>query len=140
MTNVHRPSQAERIGDVAAARRWYEAAAAFGNWDAALSLGRLYDPAALRRMQILGNTSGNPGLARHWYEQAAAHGDPRAPMLLQALTSRKAGSGGLTNAWWADSVSALDCTGAKHDWKIPPFGEPGPTHRPDGAGWLARSW
>ena len=83
-----RGQQAERIGDAAAARRWYEAAAEFGNRDAALSLGRLYDPAALRRMQILGDTSGDPGLARHWYGQAATHGDPRAPMLLQALTSR----------------------------------------------------
>ena len=83
-----RGQQAERIGDVAAARRWYEAGGGVREPGRRPVAGPIYDPAALRRMQILGNTSGDPGLARHWYEQAAAHGDPRAPMLLQALTSR----------------------------------------------------
>jgi TPR repeat protein len=83
-----RGQEAQQINDIATARRWYEAAAERGHRDAALALGRLYDPDILRGSQILGGTTGDPTIARKWYQQAAALGDPTAPGLLQALAGQ----------------------------------------------------
>jgi TPR repeat protein len=83
-----RGQEAQQLDDIAAARRWYEAAAEHGHRDAALALGRLYDPNILRGAQILGGTTGDPAIARKWYQQAATLGDPLAPTLLQSLAVR----------------------------------------------------
>lgn len=84
---VARGQEAERLGNVSAARRYYATAAAQGNATAALSLGRLYDPAYLHEIAI-GGIDPDPALARHWYEVAAALGDPHAGPLIQALSVR----------------------------------------------------
>ena len=69
------------------ARRLYASAAERGNAAAALSLGRLYDPAFLGR-SVLGGVDPDPALARQWYQRAADMGDQDAAPLLQALTAR----------------------------------------------------
>ncbi|HBK05346.1 MAG TPA: hypothetical protein DDZ81_05720 [Acetobacteraceae bacterium] len=84
---LSRGKEAERLGDVSGARRFYASAAALGNAAAALSLGRLYDPAYLKHT-ALGGIDPDPALARHWYERAAALGNAEAGPLLQALSVR----------------------------------------------------
>ena len=78
---------AERLGDLSVARRFYASAAAQGDAAAALHLGRLYDPAYLRGV-ALGGVDPNPALARAWYERAISLGDPAAGPLLEALSAR----------------------------------------------------
>ncbi len=78
---------AEQNGDISGARRLYGSAAERGNAAAALSLGRLYDPAFLNR-SVVGGVDPDPALARQWYQRAADMGDRNAALLLQALTKR----------------------------------------------------
>ena len=82
-----RGKAAEQNGDISGARRLYASAAERGNAAAALSLGRLYDPAFLGR-SVLGGVDPDPALARQWYQRAADMGDQDAAPLLQALTAR----------------------------------------------------
>jgi hypothetical protein len=78
---------AELRGDLSAARRFYTSSAQFGDAAAARNLGRLYDPAYIKRT-ALGGIDPNPDLARHWYERALTLGDAEAGPLLQALSVR----------------------------------------------------
>lgn len=82
-----RGQQAEQQGDVSGARRFYAIAAEQGSAAAALGLGRLYDPAYLKRT-ALGGIDPDPEAARRWYERAVAMGDAQAGRLLEALASR----------------------------------------------------
>ncbi len=84
---LSRGMDAQRLGDVSGARRFYASAAAQGNATAALALGRLYDPTYLKQA-ALGGIDPDPALARHWYERAAALGDAEAGPLLEALSVR----------------------------------------------------
>ncbi len=79
-----RGEEAQRIGDIAAARLWYQAAAHRSHREAMLALGQLYDPHFLATMPVVG-TVGDPAVARKWYQEAASLGDPQAPALLKSL-------------------------------------------------------
>jgi hypothetical protein len=82
-----RGQEAEQLGDVSGARRFYASAVQLGSATAARNLGRLYDPVFLRRT-ALGGIDPDLGQARHWYELSIAMGDPDAAPLLEALASR----------------------------------------------------
>jgi hypothetical protein len=82
-----RGQEAEQLGDVSGARRFYASAVQLGSATAARNLGRLYDPIFLKRI-ALGGIDPDLGQARHWYELAVAMGDPDAAPLLEALASR----------------------------------------------------
>jgi TPR repeat protein len=58
-----------REGDINAARRLYEQAAADGSAETALALGRSYDPSYFEKLHI---KTGKPDaeMAFHWYEKA----------------------------------------------------------------------
>lgn len=71
-------------GDISAARRFYERAAAGGSAGAALAAGRTYDPATLSTMGAQG-IQPDRAAAREWYLRAIAMGEPAARQLLQAL-------------------------------------------------------
>ncbi len=61
------------IGDVAAARLFYERAARAGNAQAMIALARTYDPEILRQRGVVGLTA-DPARAKFWYDKAAAAG------------------------------------------------------------------
>lgn len=82
-----RGQEAERLGDVSGARRFYSSAVQQGSATAARNLGRLYDPVYLERT-ALGGIDPDLALARHWYERAVAMGDAEAGPLLEALALR----------------------------------------------------
>ena len=82
-----RGEQAERLGDLSAARRFYASSVQQGEPAAALRLGRLYDPAYLRQA-ALGGIDADPDQAKRWYERAAAMGNASAGPLLEALSER----------------------------------------------------
>jgi hypothetical protein len=82
-----RGQEAERLGDVSGARRFYASAVQQGSATAARNLGRLYDPVYLQR-EALGGLDPDLALARHWYERAVAMGDAEAGPLLEALALR----------------------------------------------------
>jgi TPR repeat protein len=79
--------QAEQLGNLSGARRYYASAVQLGSAAAARKLGRLYDPFFLEQV-ALGGVDPDLGQARHWYESAVAMGDPDAVALLEALASR----------------------------------------------------
>jgi TPR repeat protein len=87
MELLTRGEEAEHLGDVSGARRFYASAASQGNAKAALSLGRLYDPAYLKQT-ALGGIDPDPAQARQWYERALALGNSEAGPLLEALSLR----------------------------------------------------
>jgi TPR repeat protein len=82
-----RGQEAEQLGDVSGARRFYASAVQLGSATAARNLGRLYDPVFLKRT-ALGGIDPDLWQARHWYELAIAMGDPEAAPLLEALALR----------------------------------------------------
>ena len=64
-------------GDVAAARLFFERAAASGHAGAMTSLGQSYDPLELQRLGVIG-VKGDPRRALDWYRAANAAGDQTA--------------------------------------------------------------
>ena len=74
------------LGNIVAARLFYERAAAFGSAEAATSIGKTYDPAFLVSIAAAG-TAANPGLAASWYREAAKLGDPEAARRLATMTA-----------------------------------------------------
>ena len=74
------------LGNIVAARLFYERAAAFGSAEAATSIGKTYDPAFLVSIAAAG-TAANPGLAASWYREAAKLGDPEAARRLAIMTA-----------------------------------------------------
>ena len=75
-------------GDISAARRTYERAAAAGNAQAATGVGRTYDPDVLA---VLGAPRGmaDRAAAIQWYRRGAAMGDLEAARLLQDLGAQR---------------------------------------------------
>jgi hypothetical protein len=77
------------LGDVAAARLYYERAADAGEAQAAVRLGGTYDPAFLARFHFKG-PQGNISVAAYWYQRARELGASEAVGLLEALSTEKA--------------------------------------------------
>jgi TPR repeat protein len=71
-------------GDVVSARLLFRRAAAAGNAEAALVLGRTFDPVVAIRMGIIG-IKPDIARARQWYERAAELGSPAASQELARL-------------------------------------------------------
>ncbi len=89
------------LGDIAAARLFYEAAANAGNAAAAAKVGMTYDPLYLERRGVLG-AAANADKAIEWYNEAIAGGHARAMLRLDGLTaylkSTASTTGGRTSA------------------------------------------
>jgi outer membrane biosynthesis protein TonB len=75
-----------RTGDPAAARLFYELAAANGSAAAATAVGRTWDPVEHARLGIQGSLASSQRAA-DWYRRASAAGDPDAETRLRALTA-----------------------------------------------------
>jgi type II secretory pathway predicted ATPase ExeA len=75
-----RGEQSLALGDVAAARLWFQRAAEAGDATAATALGKTYDPNIVTQAG-----KPDPGLAAAWYHAAIALGDPRAADLMKRL-------------------------------------------------------
>ncbi|TDH60989.1 hypothetical protein E2C06_19245 [Dankookia rubra] len=69
------------LGDVSAARLFYERAATAGSGKAATALGKTYDPEMLARLGVPGS-AGDATIAVRWYRVAQILGDPEAARLL----------------------------------------------------------
>ncbi len=72
------------VGDVSAARLFYERAAEGGSARAAAAAGKTYDPAFLATIKARGMEP-DPKAAADWYRTAAGRGDAEAPQLLRRL-------------------------------------------------------
>ena len=84
---IARGDQLLSLGDIAAARLFYELAAQQGHAEAATAMGRTYDPAFLKERKVIG-VPGNPALAAEWYRRAAEAGDPEAQSLLERTSGQ----------------------------------------------------
>lgn len=73
-----------RIGDVSAARRFFERAAAGGSGEAALQVGATYDPRVLETIGARGIPA-DRARALDWYRRAAAMGVAEARSRIAAL-------------------------------------------------------
>ena len=73
-----------RLGDVAAARLYYELAADEGHPRAATAVAKTFDPLYLAEIGVLG-TTGNPDKAMKWYQRGIDGGDAEASRRLGAL-------------------------------------------------------
>lgn len=73
-------------GDLAAARLFYEMAAANGSDAAAVALGRTHDPVILARMRVRGLIP-DADKAAEWYGRAAANGNAEAATRLKELAA-----------------------------------------------------
>lgn len=78
-------------GDLAAARLFYEMAAAGGSNVAAVALGRTHDPVVLGRMRVRGLVP-DADKAAEWYGRAAANGYADAEARLKELAAWRAAS------------------------------------------------
>ena len=72
------------LGDVSAARLFYEAAAAQGSGEAAAKLASTFDPLLLRAQGVIG-LRGDPDRALRWYSQAVNRGYAPAVARLESL-------------------------------------------------------
>jgi type II secretory pathway predicted ATPase ExeA len=72
------------VGEIVAARRFFERAADAGDADAACGAGKSYDPLFLKRFGVRG-VGADPAKAVAWYRKAAAAGSAQAPALLERL-------------------------------------------------------
>jgi len=73
-----------RNGDLAAARVVLRRAAEAKSAEAALTLGKTYDPVVLRELKFHG-VAPDVAMARSWYEKAKELGSPEAPRRLEIL-------------------------------------------------------
>jgi hypothetical protein len=81
---LRRGSELMRLGDVSAARRFFERAAAGGSGEAALATGATYDPRELQRIGARGIPP-DRNAALTWYRRAAALGVAEAQDRIRAL-------------------------------------------------------
>jgi TPR repeat protein len=72
------------VGEIVAARGFFERAADAGDADAACGAGTSYDPLFLKRLGVRG-VAADPAKAVAWYRKAAAAGSAQAPALLERL-------------------------------------------------------
>ena len=73
-----------RDGDIASARRLYEQAAANGNAEAALAMGRSYDPSYFEKLPVKTGKP-DPATAFEWYKKALEGGLVTARVKIDAL-------------------------------------------------------
>lgn len=85
-----RGAQMLATGDIAAARLFYERAAAGGSAAAAREAGKTYDPLALAEAHARG-IRGDPVAAARWYRRASEGGDKQADLLMKRLMAKYAG-------------------------------------------------
>lgn len=78
---MKRGEQSLALGDIAAARMWFQHAAEAGNAAAAIATGKTYDPDYVPRNAAQAARP-DPAQAAAWYRRAAALGDPRGAELL----------------------------------------------------------
>jgi TPR repeat protein len=71
-------------GDVSGARLMYQRAAKANSAQAAMGMGKTYDPKFLTRISAQG-IAADPKQARVWYQRAADMGNPEATRLLAEL-------------------------------------------------------
>lgn len=76
-----------RLGDISAARLLYQRAATAGSGQAAIAMGRTYDPAFLASTRAQG-IQGDRALAATWYRRALALGIAEAGDRLAELGIR----------------------------------------------------
>ncbi len=81
---MRRGAAMQRLGDVSAARLFYERAAMAGSAQAATAMGKTFDPVYLEQMGARGVTP-DPDSAATWYRKAVALGDREAESLLRGL-------------------------------------------------------
>jgi TPR repeat protein len=74
------------LGDIAAARLFYERAASLGSAQGAVSLGKTYDPGFLAAIRAAGVTPDRDAAAT-WYRKGVALGDTEGSHLLVTLTA-----------------------------------------------------
>jgi len=74
---IKRGDELLRIGDISAARLFYERAAAGGSARAMTALGMTYDPSFLSRINVRGIRP-DPAMAAEWYRKVATLGDAAA--------------------------------------------------------------
>ena len=77
-----------KSGDLATARQFYEQAFAKGAAAGALGMGRSYDPAVFRELNVQGMKA-DVALARDWYQRAANAGSPEARAALVTLRAEQ---------------------------------------------------
>jgi TPR repeat protein len=75
------------MGDIAAARAFYQRAADAGDGQAALRVGATFDPAFLSRAGLRG-TLGDPVQARSWYRRGLDLGAPKSESRRNDLETR----------------------------------------------------
>ncbi|WP_088344901.1 MULTISPECIES: hypothetical protein [Rhodomicrobium] len=73
-----------RDGDIAQARKLYEQAAATGNAEAALAMGRSFDPSYFEKLQVKSGKP-DPATAFEWYKKALEGGLVTARVKIDAL-------------------------------------------------------
>jgi TPR repeat protein len=78
-----RGAAAELRGDISAARSFYTVAAKRNHVEAALNLGRLYDPTYLKAHLVGGAALGNEVISQQWYKRAADLGNAEAARLVK---------------------------------------------------------
>jgi hypothetical protein len=83
---IARGDQLLGTGDVVSARLFYERAADVGNGEAALKLGKTFDPTFLSFGRLSG-VRGDPGAAIPWYRRARDLGQAEAEIHLKRLDS-----------------------------------------------------
>ncbi|MET0483136.1 MAG: hypothetical protein ABWZ27_09520 [Aestuariivirgaceae bacterium] len=74
------------LGDIVAARQLYEFAYDRGQMQAAVALGRTYDPVTFEKLKVRGLTP-NPQLALEWYKKAEKAGVKGAQADIEALSA-----------------------------------------------------
>jgi hypothetical protein len=84
-TLMERGAAMAAAGDIVAARLFYERAAAAGSGQAAIEIGKTYDPQYLAQIHSVGIRA-NPMLAASWYQRAIAMGDTDAASLLRVAS------------------------------------------------------
>lgn len=87
-TLVRRGDAMMEQGDISAARRLYERAAAAGNAQAATGMGRTYDPVQLAARGAPPSMA-DRARAADWYRRGAALGDPAAAGLLREMVATR---------------------------------------------------
>ena len=87
-TSMSRGDAMLALHDLSAARRYYELAAKVGSADAALALGRTYDPTSMGRSGAV-SVQPDATLAAEWYRRAAIMGSSEAEVALRNLGRRQ---------------------------------------------------
>lgn len=87
-TSMSRGDAMLALHDLSAARRYYELAAKVGSADAALALGRTYDPTSMVRSGAV-SVQPDATLAAEWYRKATIMGSSEAEVALRNLGRRQ---------------------------------------------------